>query len=110
MQREYLIYHLKMSNNKETNYCGFGHSEIIKPPYWAIFNADCSIHDDNYKEGGDREDRFKADLGFFWRMLSDINKLEKLSDKRRATYTAICYFVAVRFFGWISFRWYNKFK
>lgn len=27
------------------NYCGFGHSQIIKPPYWALFTANCEMCD-----------------------------------------------------------------
>lgn len=90
---------------KVTNYCGFGHSNLIKPPYWALFTADCSIHDDNYKKGGTRDDRFKADLGFFWRILEDCNKIESLNKKRKAVYVAILYFLAVRAFGWITFKY-----
>lgn len=89
--------------NKKINYCGFGHSQILKPPYWALFTANCKIHDENYEVGGTRADRMKADLGFFWRMLSDANKLTNLGQKRKALYTAIAYFIAVRSFGWISF-------
>lgn len=94
--------------NKPLNYCGFGHSQIIKPPYWALFTADCKIHDDNYKIGGTKEDRFTSDLGFFWRILSDVNKVENLNKKKRATYIAILYFLAVRVFGWISFNFNSK--
>ena len=87
------------------NYCGYGHSQIVKPPYWALFTADCKIHDDNYENGGDKNDKLKADLGFFWRMLSDINKVENYNKKRKAIYIAILYFILVRFFGGISFKW-----
>lgn len=87
------------------NYCGFGHSQIIKPPYWALFTADCEIHDSNYTLGGAKEDRLNADLGFFWRILSDVNKVGDYKKKKRAIYIAILYFLCVRLFGWASFNY-----
>lgn len=85
------------------NYCGYGKSGIIKPPFWSFHTASCKIHDENYEAGGDRMDRMTADIGFLWRMLSDANKQPTLSLKRKAVYSAIAYFIAVRAGGWISF-------
>lgn len=90
---------------KETNYCGYGKSYFIKPPEWALFNASCKIHDDNYEQGGNRFDRLTADVGFFWRMVSDCNKQETLKLKRKAVYIAVLYFILVRMFGWASFNY-----
>lgn len=90
---------------KEINYCGFGKSIIFKPPYWSFHNASCKVHDDNYKEGGTREDRMSADVGFLWRMCQDASKQQTLWGKRKAIYSAIVYFLLVRMFGWLSFKW-----
>jgi hypothetical protein len=90
------------------NYCGFEKAKLTRPPYWALFNASCKIHDDNYTDGGAKEDRLKADLGFFWRMLEDINKLEDYKSKKRATRYAIIYYICVRCFGRFSFNKINK--
>lgn len=95
-----------MTNRKEPNYIGFKWTQnFIKPPLWFLFNASAKTHDDNYEAGGGRMDRMTADVGFLWRMLSDANKQPTLWKKRLAVYTAITYFIAVRLFGWISFKW-----
>ena len=96
-----------MKGVDETNYCGFGKSLFLKPPYWSFQNASCKIHDENYTEGGSKMDRLRADVGFLWRMLEDANEIEDFKKKRQASYSAIVYFILVRLFGWISFR-YNK--
>lgn len=93
------------TTNKEISYCGFGKSLFIKPPFWSFQNASCKIHDENYKEGGNKEDRLTSDAGFLWRMLQDANKQKCMSCKKKAIYSAILYFLLVRIFGWISFRW-----
>ena len=85
------------------NYCGFEKAKLTRPPYWALFNASCKIHDENYTVGGTKEDRLKADLGFFWRMLEDINRLDNYKSKKRAVRYAIAYYICVRTFGWLSF-------
>lgn len=78
---------------------------FIRPPFWSFHTASCLIHDQNYEAGGNKMDRMTADTGFLWRMLSDANKQESLQKKKLAVYTAIVYFLAVRLFGWISFKW-----
>lgn len=93
---------------REVNYCGYGKSVLIKPPYWALFNASCKIHDDNYKEGGTKEDRLEADLGFLWRMLQDINQQTDYKKKRTAARTAIIYYALVRCFGIFSYKFKRK--
>jgi len=90
---------------KETNYCGFGKSLIFKPPFWSFQNASCKEHDDNYTKGGNVADRLRADVGFLWRMCEDANEQPKTSLKKKAVYSAILYFLLVRAFGWISFKW-----
>jgi hypothetical protein len=84
----------------DENYCGGGGmSKWIRPPNWALFNASCKIHDEAYSLGGTKDDKLTADLGFAWRMLSDINKLEDYNQKRRAVLNAILFYIAVRLFG-----------
>lgn len=87
------------------NYCGFKKAMFIRPPFWSFHTASCFQHDRNYTQGGNRMDRMTADVGFLWRMLSDANKQPTLWKKRLAVYTGIAYFLAVRLFGWISFKW-----
>lgn len=94
--------------NKEINYCGFGKSIIVRPPFWSFQNASCKIHDDNYKAGGNSFDRLTADVGFLWRMVQDANQQPTLLRKKMAVYSANLYFIAVRMFGWISFNYKNK--
>jgi len=91
--------------NKKINYCGFGKSFLIKPPYWAFHNASCEIHDADYKKGGNRGDRLKSDLGFLWRMLQDANKQKCICLKKKAIYSSIIYFLLVRIFGLFAFNW-----
>ena len=88
---------------RSINYCGYGKSMFLKPPFWSFHNSSCKIHDRNYKIGGTRMDRMTADMGFLWRMCQDANKQETLSKKRKAVYSAIVYFLLVRLFGWITF-------
>ena len=95
-------------NTKEVNYCGYGKSVLIKPPHWALFNASCKIHDDNYKAGTTKEEKLEADLGFLWRMLQDINQQTDYKKKRTAARTAIIYYALVRVFGILSFNWRRK--
>lgn len=96
----------------EVNYCGLGKSKAtwLRPPYWYFHNASCKIHDENYEQGGSRMDRMTADIGFFRRMLEDANKLPTLTEKRKAVYSAIIYFLIVRVVGWLSFFVINWFK
>lgn len=90
---------------KLTNYCGFGKSMFLKPPFWSFHNASCKIHDENYIKGGNMSDRMTADVGFLWRMIQDGNDQERLIKKKVAIYSAILYFLLVRVFGWMSFNW-----
>lgn len=87
------------------NYCGFEKAKIARPPKWALFNASCQVHDEAYTVGGNKDDRLKADLGFFWRMLEDVNKLENYKLKKKAVKYAIIYYICVRMFGWLSFNY-----
>lgn len=87
------------------NYVGLKFmQDWFHPPFWWLFNASAKQHDLNYTIGGTREDRLKADLGFFWRTLEDANLIQGIWKKRKAIYTAIIYFIFVRSFGWISFK------
>ena len=94
--------------SKEVNYCGFGKSMIIRPPFWSFQNASCKVHDDNYKTGGTSFDRLTADTGFLWRMCQDANQQPTKTLKRKAVYSAVLYFILVRLFGWLSFNYKKK--
>lgn len=87
------------------NHCGFGKSILFKPPFWSFQNASCKIHDDNYEMPLKRDtaNRLMADVGFLWRMCEDANEQPTVFKKKLAVYSAIAYFLAVRFFGWMSF-------
>lgn len=89
----------------DVNYCGFGKSLLFKPPFWSFQNASCKVHDENYKNGGNSNDRLNADVGFLWRMIKDANEQENKWKKKQAVYSALVYFILVRCFGWITFRW-----
>ena len=89
---------------KEINYCGFGKSVFIRPPFWALQSASCKIHDDNYKKGGTEEDRLTADVGFLKYMLKDISSMVCYKHKRKAVLWAVIYYLLVRAFGWITFN------
>lgn len=100
---------IKKQKSSIKNYVGFSFMQSwLKPPLWFLFNADAKIHDRNYKKGGDSMDRMTADTGFLWRMLSDANKQICLNNKKRAVYSAIIYFMLVRFFGWITFNYHGR--
>lgn len=90
-------------NNK--NYVGFKFLQnIFHPPFWWLFNASAKQHDDNYEEGGTKNDRLTIDVGFFWRMLQDANQQTSYFKKNLAVFTAIFYFIMVRIGGWITFK------
>jgi hypothetical protein len=91
---------------KETNYCGFGKSVFIRPPYWALQNASCEIHDQNYKKGGTEEDRLKADVGFLKHMLMDISVMP-YKKKARAAFSACLYYLFVRALGRLTFKYHD---
>ena len=91
---------------KDSTYCGFGKSGFLKPPYWFFIDASCKIHDDNYKKGGSKEDRLKADVGFLKHMLLDISDMP-YQRKSRAAFSACVYYLLVRTFGWISFKYHD---
>lgn len=78
--------------------------DFFHPPFWWLYTASAEQHDRAYEIGGTREDRLKADLGFFWRILEDANQIENMRLKVKAVYTAIAYFILVRMFGWIAFK------
>ena len=94
--------------NPNQNYVGFSWLQRwIYPPMWWLVNSSAYIHDKNYATGGNKEDRLKADIGFFWRAFEDANKIEDYKKKKRAVMIVILYYILVRLFGWISF---NKIK
>lgn len=88
----------------DSSYCGFGKTVFLKPPYWYFQDASCKIHDDNYKKGGTKEDRLKADVGFLKYMILDARYLP-YKQKRKAVLWACIYYMFVRAFGWVTFRW-----
>lgn len=86
------------------NYVGFDWiQDIIHPPFWWLYTASAKIHDENYAKGGTSKDRLRADLGFFYRILDDANKIEDIKQKKKAVFIAILYYILVRMFGWIAF-------
>ena len=87
------------------NYCGFKKAMILRPPFWSFQTASCKVHDENYEIGGKVMNRLTADVGFLWRMCEDANQQPTVFKKKLAVYSAIAYFIAVRLFGWISFKW-----
>lgn len=71
-----------------------------------IFRADCSIHDQKYREGGGLIDKTYADMIFFALMLKDIQK-GGYGFLRRYGYflAATVYFFFVSTFGLLLFKW-----
>lgn len=95
-----------MKKPKNTvNYCGLSKSVFLRPPFWSFHNASCKIHDKNYAKGGKVMDRLTADIGFLWRMCRDANRQKTVHKKKKAIYSALAYFILVRIFGWIAFKW-----
>jgi hypothetical protein len=92
---------------KIINYCGFGKRNWGLPFDYQI-TASCKTHDENYEQGGTKDQRLQADLGFLWRNLSDINKIQDYNKKRFYVVMAIIYYLLVRSFGWISWYIANK--
>lgn len=90
---------------KKIDYCGYGSSSKFRFQQDYVLTASCEQHDKNYEEGGDRNDRLKADVGFLWRMLSDCNKIVGYWDKKKALYTALLYFILVRIGGFKTFNY-----
>jgi hypothetical protein len=87
------------------NYVGFDWAQNwFHPPFSWLYSADAFIHDQNYTIGGTAEDRLRADIGFFWRMVEDTKRIENWKTRRRAVNTAILYYRLVRLFGWIAFK------
>lgn len=88
------------------NYLGFDWMQNwIHPPFYWLYNASAKIHDENYTKGGTAEDRLKADIGFFWRMVEDTKRIENWKERKRAVRLAILYYKLVRAFGWIGFKY-----
>jgi hypothetical protein len=78
--------------------------KLISPPFWWLFTASAKIHDHNYKVGGSREDRLKADLGFLHRTLRDANQIGDFGKKKKAVRFAIYYYFCVRIYGVLFFK------
>ena len=93
-----------MEFDPQKNYTGFSWSQNwFHPPFWWLVNASSYLHDEAYTQGGTKEDRLKADVGFLWRMIQDTNKLP-YKQKKRAMRTIILYYFLVRSFGWLAFK------
>jgi hypothetical protein len=96
-----------MDNNfdPKKNYVGFDWAQNwFHPSFWWLYNADAFEHDRNYTIGGSPEDRLRADIGFFWRMVEDTKRIEDWKKRKKAVRIAILYYKLVRAFGWIAFK------
>jgi len=71
-----------------------------------LLTASCRHHDFNYARGGTKEDRFKADSDFLVAMLRDIQESGMvLIERQRYTRRAIIFYILVRLFGWVAFKY-----
>lgn len=86
------------------NGCGFNIKALHLED--KLLNASCRHHDFNYSRGGSQLDRFVADSDFMIEMMLDI-KQSSMSIKKKKTYIrrSILFYILVRTFGWISFRY-----
>lgn len=95
---------LKEMNRR--NYVGFSFMQKwFHPPMWYFVNASARIHDENYRKGGTKYDRLVADLGFYRRIIKDVNLITDNRLKIKAYYIAKLYYTLIRSFGWIAFNY-----
>jgi len=66
----------------------------MKRLHIVFVEASCQIHDMVYWQGGTEEDRKKADLGFFTRIIADIEKYK--GGTLKYTIYALIFYYAVR--------------
>ena len=72
-------------------------TKVMKRLRIAFFYADCNIHDFSYWKWGSDEDRKKADIGFFKKIIEDIDLYD--SDTIKYTFYALVFYYAVRIGG-----------
>jgi len=72
----------------------------IRMPYHERFKAACEVHDACYDTGGDEGVRRIVDIFSLKRMITEC-------DNSLHVFVAVCYYVAVRVFGWLFFK-YDK--
>ncbi len=83
-------------NKHEDYYCGARwFPRWLRKLLSKHFNTSCQWHDERYKEGGDKQDRFYVDLVF----LADMERESPHKKK-----TAKLYYLLVRAFGWMRFK------
>ncbi len=96
--------------NYQTNGCGAceGFWKFFKPPHHNFFEKECNRHDEFYNIGGDFLDRFFAD----WILLKDMidRVLQYFKGRKfisKVWFLIICifYFIALRFLGWLNFKY-----
>lgn len=86
--------------------CQKGVLKYIKPPYAKKFYTPCVMHDDDYDRGGDRDDRFDADMNLLVNMMKVVKKENRnLFAVIWFTFIASLYFVGVRLFGNFYFNY-----
>lgn len=74
---------------------GLGVRGFHQLPYKKLFNSAANIHDANYDKGGNR---YLADKNFL------INCMNVCSNDLQCS-TAIIYYIIVRLFGWLFFKY-----
>lgn len=86
--------------------CESGILKYIRPPHAKMFYAACVKHDNAYDWGGDAEARKRADKELFRDCMKISSRRTKNALKRLYfACIAILYYVSVRIFGWIYFKW-----
>lgn len=69
-------------------------------PYRVLFDIPARMHDNDYDKQGKGNDRFDYDVTFLRNCLW-------LCSKDVETFFAILYFIFVRIFGWMFFRYHR---
>lgn len=87
------------------NGCGVCSALNILVPYHSTFREACELHDLCYDLGGIEKDRKRVDDKFFNNMM---NKSPWYRPDRMVF--AILYYINVRLFGWLFFKYNDKNK
>lgn len=82
--------------------CSKGILKYFRPPYAQTFYVPCCMHDDDYDNGGNSQDRKNADRRLFKRMI-------KLSLKQYSNPWKIIWFMLISILYYISIRIFGKF-
>lgn len=71
----------------------------------VFIEASCDIHDFSYWKGGMEEDRQKADMGFFKKIINDIDKTD--SNVIKYSILAMIFYYSVHFGGKSYFNYHT---